>query len=102
VTLSDYIAQGDWRLFFLLRDATERVEAADVAAATQRYLRRDNRTVAVFLPEDKPQRAEIPPPLSVQDMLKDFTPHATVEAGERFDQLRRISTHAPRWSMPAT
>jgi zinc protease len=85
VTLSDYIAQGDWRLFFLLRDATERVEAADVAAATQRYLRRDNRTVAVFLPEDKPQRAEIPPPLSVQDMLKDFTPHATVEAGERFD-----------------
>ena len=85
VTLSDYIAQGDWRLFFLLRDATERVEAAEVAAATERYLRRDNRTVAVFLPEDKPQRAEVPPPLSVHDMLKNFTPHATLEAGERFD-----------------
>jgi len=85
VTLSDYIAQGDWRLFFCCATPRKRVEAADVAAATQRYLRRDNRTVAVFLPEDKPQRAEIPPPLSVQDMLKDFTPHATVEAGERFD-----------------
>ena len=85
VTLSDYIAQGDWRLFFLFRDATERIEAADVAAAAQRYLRRDNRTVGVFLPESAPQRAEIPAPLPVEQMLKDFAPHAATEAGERFD-----------------
>jgi len=85
VALSDYIAQGDWRLFFLFRDATERVQAPEVVAAAQRYLRRDNRTVGIFLPEDAPQRAEIPPPLPVEQMLKDFTPHATVEAGERFD-----------------
>jgi len=85
VALSDYIAQGDWRLFFLFRDATERVQAADVAASAQRYFRRDNRTVAVFVPEDKPERAEIPAPLSIQDMLKDFTPRATTEAGEQFD-----------------
>jgi len=85
VTLSDYIAQGDWRLFFLFRDATERVEAADVAAAARRYLVRDNRTVGIFLPEDAPQRAEIPAPLPVDQMLKDFTPRAATEAGERFD-----------------
>jgi zinc protease len=85
VALSDYIAQGDWRLFFLFRDATERVAASDVAAATQRYFRRDNRTVGIFLPEDAPQRAEIPAPLSVEQMLKDFKPRAAVEAGERFD-----------------
>ncbi|HWY73037.1 MAG TPA: pitrilysin family protein, partial [Burkholderiaceae bacterium] len=83
--LSDYIAQGDWRLFFLFRDATERVQAPEVAAAAQRYLRRDNRTVGIFVPEDAPQRAQIPPPLPVEQMLKDFTPRATVEAGERFD-----------------
>jgi len=41
VALSDYIAQGDWRLFFLFRDATERVQAADVAASAQRYFRRE-------------------------------------------------------------
>jgi zinc protease len=85
VTLSDYIAQGDWRLFFLFRDGTERLESAEVAAAAQRYLRRDNRTVGIFLPEDNPQRAQIPAPSSIQDMLKDFTPHAATEAGERFD-----------------
>jgi len=85
VALSEYIAQGDWRLFFLFRDATERVHSPDVTQAVQRYFRRDNRTVAVFVPEDNPQRAEIPAPLPVQDMLKGFTPRATVEAGERFD-----------------
>ena len=85
VALSDYIAQGDWRLFFLFRDATQQVAASDVAAAAQRYFRRDNRTVGIFLPEDAPQRAEIPAPLPVEQMLKDYKPHAAVEAGERFD-----------------
>jgi zinc protease len=85
VVLSDYIAQGDWRLFFLFRDATERVDAPQLVAASQRYLRRDNRTVGIFLPEDAPQRAEIPAPLAVDQMLKDFTPRAATEAGERFD-----------------
>ncbi len=85
VALSDYIAQGDWRLFFLFRDATERVQAPEVAAAAQRYLRRDNRTVGIFLPEDAPQRAEIPAPLPVQQLLRDFTPRAVTAAGEQFD-----------------
>ncbi len=85
VALSDYIAQGDWRLFFLFRDATERVEAPEVAAAAHRYFRRDNRTIGIFLPEDAPQRAEVPPPLAVEQMLKDFKPRAATEAGERFD-----------------
>ena len=85
VALSDYIAQGDWRLFFLFRDATDRVEASEVAAAAQRYFLRDNRTVGIFLPEDAPQRAEIPAPLAVDQMLKDFKPRAATEAGERFD-----------------
>jgi zinc protease len=85
VALSDYIAQGDWRLFFVLRDATQQVSASDVAAASQRYFRRDNRTVGIFLPEDTPQRAEVPAPLSVDQMLKDYKPRAAAEAGERFD-----------------
>jgi len=85
VALSDYIALGDWRLFFLFRDATEKIEANEVAAASQRYFRRDNRTVGIFLPEDKPQRAQIPTGIPVQELLKDFTPRAVAEAGERFD-----------------
>jgi len=85
VALSDYISQGDWRLFFFFRDATQQVTPSDVSAASQRYFRRDNRTVGIFLPEDAPQRAEIPAPLSVDQMLKDYKPRAAVEAGEQFD-----------------
>jgi len=85
VALSEYIAQGDWRLFFVFRDATERVAAPQVADVAQRYFRRDNRTVGLFLPEDKPERAEIPAPLAVEQMLKDLHPRAAAAAGEKFD-----------------
>ena len=85
VELSEYIGAGDWRLFFLTRDRTAKVGAADVAAAAERFFRRDNRTVGLFLPEDEPRRAEIPAPLPAAALLKDFTPRQTVAAGEAFD-----------------
>jgi len=85
IALSESIAQGDWRLFFVDRDATLKATSAEVAAAAQRYFRRDNRTVGMFIPEDNPQRAQIPAPLSVDAMLADFTPRAAVAAGENFE-----------------
>jgi len=85
IALSESIAQGDWRLFFSDRDATQKASSADVAAAAQRYFRRDNRTVGLFIPEDQPQRAEIPAPLSVEQMLQGYTPKAAVAAGENFE-----------------
>ena len=44
-----------------LRDSGYAVTAAQVQAAARSYLLRDNRTVGLFLPEDKTRRAEIPP-----------------------------------------
>ena len=85
IALSESIAQGDWRLFFVDRDATLKATAAEVGAAAQRYFRRDNRTVGLFIPEDHPQRAEIPAPLPVDTMLAGFTPRATIAAGENFE-----------------
>ncbi len=85
VTLSESIAQGDWRLFFVDRDRTEQVTVKEVAAAAQRYFVRDNRTVGLFIPEDQPRRAEIPAPLHVAEILKDFKPRAAVAAGEEFE-----------------
>lgn len=85
IMLSDYIAAGDWRLFFHAREQTGKVQATEVAAAAARYFRRDNRTVGLFIPEDDPQRAEIPPPLPVAAILKDFKPREAVAAGEAFD-----------------
>jgi zinc protease len=85
IALSEYISLGDWRLFFVARDRIAAVPAASVAEAAGRYLRRDNRGVGMFIPEDKPLRAQIPAPLAAAEILKDFKPRATVTAGEAFE-----------------
>jgi zinc protease len=85
VQLSEYIALGDWRLFFLARDDLDKVTAAQVAAVSKAYYRRDNRTVGIFLPDDNPQRAEIPPTPPVAEVMKDFKPKAATGVAEAFD-----------------
>ncbi|HEY4998793.1 MAG TPA: insulinase family protein, partial [Usitatibacter sp.] len=85
VQLSEYIALGDWRLFFVSRDNIGKVTAEQVAAAAAKYYRRDNRTIGVFLPEDNPQRAEIPPAPALADVMKDFHPKEDKTVSEAFE-----------------
>lgn len=85
VAMSSAIALGDWRLLFSDRDAEQRVSSADVAAAAARYFRRDNRTVGLYLPEDRPQRAEVPAAPTVDALLAGYQPRPPVAAGEAFD-----------------
>jgi zinc protease len=85
VQLSEFIALGDWRLFFLGRDRAEKVTADEVKSAAQKYYRRDNRVVGLFQPEDKPQRAEIAAAPSVADVMKDFKGKEVVSTAEAFD-----------------
>ncbi len=59
VGLSEYIALGDWRLFFYGRDKTKDVTAQQADSAADKYFVRDNRVVGLFIPDDNPQRAEI-------------------------------------------
>jgi zinc protease len=83
--LSEYIALGDWRMFFLSRDRTQQVTAAQVQAAAGKYLRRDNRTVGVFLHDENPQRADIPTVASAAEILKDYQPKVVSAVAEEFD-----------------
>jgi zinc protease len=85
VALSETIALGDWRLYFTGRDRVATITAEQVAAASSRYFRRDNRVTGSFIPDDQPQRAEIPPAPSVQSVLKDFKPQATAMNAEDFE-----------------
>jgi zinc protease len=85
VQMSEYIALGDWRLFFLARDDLEKVSAEQTAEVAKKYFRRDNRTVGMFLPEDAPQRAEVPPAPPVAEVMKDFKPKAQTGVAEAFD-----------------
>jgi zinc protease len=85
VQLSEYVALGDWRLFFLGRDRAEKVTAPDVKAAAEKYYRRDNRVVGLFLPEDKPQRATIAAAPALAEVMKDFKGKEVVSNAEAFD-----------------
>jgi zinc protease len=85
VALSEYIALGDWRLFFLARDRLQQVGSDAVGDVAAKYFRRDNRTVGTFIPEDRPQRAAIPAAPSAAERLAAFKPRAAAVAGEAFD-----------------
>ncbi len=52
VELSESIALGDWRLFFLSRERIDQVKPEDVARVSKAYFRRDNRTTGLFVPDD--------------------------------------------------
>ena len=83
--LSDYIAMGDWRLFFLDRDRLKAVTAADVERVAKGYLKPSNRTLGLFIPTSDPDRAEIPAREDVTAMVQDYRGQAAVAQGEAFD-----------------
>jgi zinc protease len=85
VALSEQIALGDWRLLFEGRDRLPTITSAQVAAAAGRYLRRDNRTAGTFLPDDTPQRADIPAAPTVAEIMKDFKGKEATLTAESFD-----------------
>ncbi len=90
VAMSEFIALGDWKLFFQGRDMTQATTAEQVAAATKAYYKRDNRIVGYFVPEDAPQRVDLPPVPSVADALKDFKPKQTTSEAEAFDPANAV------------
>jgi zinc protease len=85
IALSESVAQGDWRLFFLLRDRVREVKLADVQRVAEQYLLRDNRTLATYLPTERPVRAPAPAAADVAAQLKQFKPQAAVAAVEAFE-----------------
>jgi zinc protease len=83
--LSSYIALGDWRLFFYGKDSHKNVTAERVQEVAKKYFVRDNRSVATFLPENAPIRAEIASAPSAQQVLKDWKPTTQIAQGEAFE-----------------
>ncbi len=85
LTMSEYIALGDWRLYFLSRDRIKKVTPEDVKRVAAAYFKPSNRTVGLFIPTPTPDRAEIPPRPDVAAMLKDYKGGAALAKGEEFD-----------------
>jgi zinc protease len=85
LNLSEYMAAGDWRLIFIYRDNIRKVQPADVQRVANAYFKPSNRTVGLFMPDQKPDRAEIPASPDVLSLVKDYKGEAVVAAGEAFD-----------------
>jgi zinc protease len=84
IGLSEWVSQGDWRLYFLHRDRLEQVSAAQVQAVAQRYLQRNNRTVGMFIPTKQAERVAVPATPNVAELVADYRGRAAEEAGEAF------------------
>ncbi len=101
VAISESIALGDWRLFFLQRDRWRKVTAADVQRVALEYLKPSNRTVGQFIPDAKPDRAPAPPTVDVAAMVRDYKGDASVSAGESFDPTpANLEARTQRFVLP--
>ena len=85
LTLSEFIGAGDWRLYFLHRDRLRKITVDEVQAAATKYFKPANRTLGLFIPTPKPDRAEIPTTPDVVALLKDYKGDPAIAAGEAFD-----------------
>lgn len=85
VELSDYIALGDWRLYFVDRDETAKVTAKDVDTAAATYFVRDNRVVGYFIPDNVPRRAPYMVTPSVESVISKAVFKEEGDVVEAFD-----------------
>ena len=85
VSLSEAIATGDWRLFFLYRDHWRKLKAEDVQRVAAAWLKPANRTVGLFLPEANPDRAPEAAPVDVAALVANYKGDDAAAAGETFD-----------------
>jgi zinc protease len=85
VELSESIAMGDWRLFFLQRDRIAALTVADVERVALNYFKEDNRSFGQFIPVEKPDRAEIPVTPDVAKLVEGYKGKAAMVTGEVFD-----------------
>jgi zinc protease len=83
--LSEYIAAGDWRLAFITRDRIKNATTAEVDKFARTYLLSSNRTIGLFVPTDKPERAQVPPMGDIATLVKNYKGGEGVAQGEAFE-----------------
>jgi zinc protease len=99
--LSDTIASGDWRLYFLNYDQVKTVTPEDVVRVAKLYFKDSNRTVGEFIPTPAPDRTEVPAAPDLTAAFKDYKSGLSVAAGEAFDPTpANIEKHLTRSTLP--
>jgi zinc protease len=99
--LSESIAAGDWRLFFLNYDQLKAVTTDDVVRVAKTYFKASNRTVGEFIPTPAPDRTDVPATPNLSAELNDFKSSFNVSQAEAFDPTpANIEKHITRATLP--
>lgn len=85
LALSDWTAQGDWRLMFLHRDRLEKVSAEDVKEVAAKYFTRNNATIGQFIPTESAQRVAVAPRPNLEEVVENYTGREAMAQGEVFE-----------------
>lgn len=85
IDLSEWAAQGDWRLYFVYRDRLEQVTSKDVNRVARAYLQPSNRTIGIYYPTKEAQRTPIPAPPNLTESIGDYRGRSDTSVGEAFD-----------------
>ncbi|HVY52929.1 MAG TPA: pitrilysin family protein, partial [Gammaproteobacteria bacterium] len=103
IRLTESIAQGDYRLFFFIRDQVKLVTADDVLRVAKTYLLESNRTSGLFVPMADPKRAIIPLTPEVNLLLDGYSGSEEMHLGEEFEATTdNIDLHTQRLVLAGT
>ena len=101
ISLSEWAAQGDWRLYFLHRDRVEQVTPEAVKAVATHYLKRSNRTVGVFIPTDQPERVAVPATPDLNTTFANYQGRSAIAEGEAFEATpANVEARVQRQDLP--
>jgi zinc protease len=99
--LSETIASGDWRLFFLNYDQIKTVTPEDVVRVAKLYFKESNRTVGEFIPTPEPDRTQVPSSPDLDSVFQSYKSGLTISQGEAFDPVpANIEKHLIRSKLP--
>jgi len=95
--LSESIAQGDYRLFFYMRDQVKTTTVDDVIRVASNYLIESNRTSGLFIPTTESKRAIIGSTPNVENLLNGYCGSEDIHLGEAFEaSTENIDAHTLR------
>jgi len=99
--MTENIASGDWRLFFLNYDELKAVTPEDVVRVAKLYIKDTNRTVGEFIPTDASDRTTVPDAPDYDKMLQNYKSTMALSEGEVFDPSpANIEKHITRTQLP--
>ena len=101
LSLTEWIADGDWRLYYLNRDRIEKVTPEQIKAVAAKYLVPNNRTVGMFIPTEKPDRVPVPETPDIKTLVDEYQGRKSISAGETFDATpENIEARVKRLELP--